>query len=60
MWSQIFMWSNDKLPQIADLEQFVIAPPDKIAPHNKQMCHVMQNCLLCGAILIHMTTKIVM
>ena len=50
------MWSNDKLPQIADLEQFVITPHDKIAPHDKQLCHVVQNCLF----LIHMTSKIVM
>ena len=52
------MWSNDKLLHIADMEQFVIAPHDEIASHDNQLCHVLQNCLSCGAIFIHMTSKI--
>ena len=56
MWSNFFAWSNDKLPHIADVEQFIIAPQDTIAPNDKQLCHVVQNCLF----LIHMTSKIVM
>ena len=45
----IFMWSNNKLLHIADMEQFVIAPHDEIASHDNQLCHVLQNCLSCGA-----------
>ena len=55
---RFFMWSNDKLLHIADMEQFVIAPHDEIAPHDNQLCHVLQNCLSCGTIFIHMTSKI--
>ena len=36
-------------------EQFVIDPHDKITPHDKRFCHVEQDCLLCEAILFHMT-----
>ena len=44
--NEFVIWSNDKLLHIADVEQFVIAP------HEKQLCHVVQNCLSCGASLI--------
>ena len=52
------MWSNDKLLQITDVKQFVVAPHDKIAPHDKQVGVVVQNCLSYGAFVIHMRSKI--
>ena len=32
---KILMWSNDKLPHIEDVEQFVIAPHENFTPHDK-------------------------
>ena len=47
------LWSKDKLPHIADVEQFVIAPRGKIAPHDKTLCQVVQNCMLLLSIVVY-------
>ena len=35
MWSNVVMWSNDKLLCITNVEQFDIDSHDKIAPYDK-------------------------
>ena len=52
------MSSHHKLLCTCNLGQFVMVWHYKLAPHDKNFCHVVQN--WCGAILIHMTSKIVM
>ena len=45
---------------LTNVEQFVMAWHDKIAPHDKKFHHVVQYWLSWGAILIHITSKIVL